>query len=44
MEGKAMLLKAMLKDGTITREKAAEYADMPVDEFKRLIEEKVEEE
>ena len=38
-EGKAMLLKAMLKDGTITIEKAAEYAEMPVDEFKRLIEE-----
>ena len=42
-EGKAMLLKAMLKDGTITIEKAAEYAEMPVDEFKRLIEEMVEE-
>ena len=43
-EGKAMLLKAQIKDGLITIEKAAEYADMPVDEFKRLIEEKVEEE
>ena len=42
-EGKAMLLKAQIKDGLITIEKAAEYADMPVDEFKRLIEEKVEE-
>ncbi|MDO4966657.1 MAG: hypothetical protein Q4E51_08105 [Lachnospiraceae bacterium] len=37
-EGKAMLLKAMLKDGTITIEKAAEYADMSVDELKKVIE------
>ena len=38
-EGKVMLLKAQIKDGLITIEKAAEYAEMPVDEFKRLIEE-----
>lgn len=36
-EGKAMILKALFKDGTITIEKAAEYADMSVDEFKKLI-------
>ena len=38
-EGKAMLLKAQINDGLITIEKAAEYAEMPVDELKRLIEE-----